>query len=74
MNIYKIIKVMGLVCLLSGCASNNQHNIKHGAEPFIEGTTTLQTLREIPYLDNQPQITISFYHRKNSMIFLQSQV
>ena len=48
MGIYEIIKVMGLVCLLSGCASNNQHNIKHGAEPFIEGTTTLQTLREIP--------------------------
>ena len=52
---------MGLVCLLSGCASNGSQNIKHGADPYIEGTTTIQKLREIPDLDNQPQITIAVY-------------
>ena len=56
---------MGLVCLLSGCASNGQHNIKHGAEPYIEGTTTIQMLRELPDLDNQPQITIAVYSFKD---------
>ena len=61
MGIYEIIKVMGLVCLLSGCASNGSQNIKHGADPYIEGTTTIQKLREIPDLDNQPQITIAVY-------------
>ena len=52
---------MGVVCLLSGCASNGQHTIKHGAEPYIEGTTTLEKLKEVPDLDNQPQITIAVY-------------
>ena len=61
MGIYEILKVVGLVCLLSGCASNGQNNIKTGAEPYIEGTTTIQKLREIPDLDNQPQITIAVY-------------
>ena len=61
MGIYEIIKVMGLVCLLSGCASNGSQNIKHGADPYIEGTTTIQKLREIPDLDNQPKITIAVY-------------
>ena len=65
MGIYEIIKVMGLVCLLSGCASNGQHNIKHGADPYIEGTTTIQMLRELPDLDNQPQITIAVYSFKD---------
>ena len=61
MGIYEIIKVMGLVCLLTGCASNGQNNIKTGADPYIEGTTTIQRLRELPDLDNQPMITIAVY-------------
>ena len=60
MGIYEIIKVMGLVCLLTGCASNGQ-NIKTGADPYIEGTTTIERLRELPDLDNQPMITIAVY-------------
>ena len=60
MGIYEIIKVMGLVCLLTGCASNGQ-NIKKGADPYIEGTTTIERLRELPNLDNQPMITIAVY-------------
>jgi len=61
MGIYEIIKVMGLVCLLTGCASNGQNNIKTGADPYIEGTTTIERLRELPNLDNQPMITIAVY-------------
>ena len=61
MGIYEIIKVMGLVCLLTGCASNGQNNIKTGADPYIEGTTTIERLRELPDLDNQPMITIAVY-------------
>ena len=61
MGIYEIIKVMGLVCLLTGCASNGQNNIKTGADPYIEGTTTIERLRESPNLDNQPMITIAVY-------------
>jgi curli production assembly/transport component CsgG len=61
MGIYEIIKVMGLVCLLTGCASNGQNNIKTGADPYIEGTTTIERLRELPDLDNQPKITIAVY-------------
>ena len=61
MGIYEIIKVMGLVCLLTGCASNGQNNIKTGADPYIEGTTTIERLRELPDLDNQLMITIAVY-------------
>ena len=45
---------------MTGCASTGQM-AKQGAEPFIEGTTTLEKLREIPDLDNQPMITIAVY-------------
>ena len=60
MNTYTLLKVLGLLCLLSGCATHGQ-NVKHGAQPYIEGTTTIETLREIPDLDNQPLITIAVY-------------
>ena len=60
MDIYTGLKVIGLLCLLTGCASTGQM-AKQGAEPFIEGTTTLEKLREIPDLDNQPMITIAVY-------------
>ena len=53
MNTYTLLKVLGLLCLLSGCATHGQ-NIKHGAQPSIEGTTTIEKLKEIPDLDNQP--------------------
>jgi curli production assembly/transport component CsgG len=58
MKIFWIILLLGL---LSGCASTQQKNAIKGAEPFIVGTTTLEKLRELPDLDNQPQITIAVY-------------
>ena len=61
MRIYEIIKVMGLLCFLTGCAATGQIAQK-GDEPYIEGTTTIEKLREIPDLDNQPQITIAVYN------------
>ena len=61
MRIYEIIKVMGLLCFLTGCAATGQI-AKKGDEPYIEGTTTIEKLREIPDLDNQPQITIAVYN------------
>jgi len=61
MGIYEIIKVMGLLCFLTGCAVTGQIAQK-GDEPYIEGTTTNEKLREIPDLDNQPQITIAVYN------------
>ena len=45
---------------MTGCATNQSQKIKHGSEPYIEGTTTLEKLKEIPDLD-QPQITIAVY-------------
>jgi curli production assembly/transport component CsgG len=65
MDIYTGLKIIGLLCLLTGCASNSQNNIKTGAEPYIEGTTTIERLREIPDLDNQPMITIAVYSFKD---------
>jgi len=61
MNIYTGLKLIGLLFILTGCAASGQHNIKHGAEPYIEGTTTIGKLIEIPDLDNQPVITIAVY-------------
>jgi len=61
MNIYTGLKLIGLLFILTGCAASGQHNIKHGAEPYIEGTTTIEKLIEIPDLDNQPVITIAVY-------------
>ena len=61
MRIYEIIKVMGLLCFLTGCAATGQM-AKKGDEPYIEGTTTIERLKEIPDLDNQPQITIAVYN------------
>lgn len=61
MDIYTGLKVIGLLCLLTGCASTGNQKSFKGAEPFIEGTTTIERLREIPDLDNQPKITIAVY-------------
>ena len=57
----RILLILLLLGVLSGCASTQQKPAIKGAEPFIEGTTTLEKLREIPDLDNQPQITIAVY-------------
>tara|TARA_B000000609_G_C24179372_1_gene356689 strand:- start:220 stop:1047 length:828 start_codon:yes stop_codon:yes gene_type:complete len=57
----RIVLIILLLGILSGCASTQQKPAIKGAEPFIEGTTTLEKLREIPDLDNQPQITIAVY-------------
>ena len=53
-----IILLLGII--LSGCATNQAQKVKTGAEPYIVGTTTLEKLKEIPELD-QPQITIAVY-------------
>ena len=58
MGIFKLLAVM---CILTGCATTNQQLVTHGADPYIEGTTTIERLREIPDLDNQPKITIAVY-------------
>ena len=57
----RILLIILLLGILSGCASTQQKPAIKGAEPFIEGTTTLEKVREIPDLDNQPQITIAVY-------------
>ena len=57
----RIVLIILLLGILSGCASTQQKPAIKGAEPFIEGTTTLEKLKEIPDLDNQPQITIAVY-------------
>ena len=56
-----ILKLLAVMCVLTGCATTNQQLVTHGADPYIEGTTTIERLREIPDLDNQPQITIAVY-------------
>ena len=57
----RIIGIFLLGLILTGCATHMQDNIKRGSEPFIEGTNTLNKLKEIPSLDNQPEITIAVY-------------
>ena len=37
MGIFKLLAVM---CILTGCATTNQQLVTHGADPYIEGTTT----------------------------------
>ena len=61
MGLWEVIKVLGVVCLLSGCASNNMKPNGTYEAPYIEGTTTGKLLEEIPKLDNQPKITIAVY-------------
>ncbi len=61
MGLFEIIKMMGLICLVTGCSVTGQM-AKNGDEPFIQGTTTIERLKEIPDLDNQPQITIAVYN------------
>ena len=50
----RLLLVLLLGLILSGCATSQSQKIKHGSEPYIEGTTTLEKLKEIPDLD-QPQ-------------------
>ena len=51
-----------LICLLGGCASSGKNSQYTNVEqPFIEGTTTIKRLHEVPDLDNQPVITIAVY-------------
>ena len=61
MGIYEFLKVAGVLCLLTGCASTGSNQYSNVAEPYIEGTTTYEKLREIPDLGNQPMITIAVY-------------
>ena len=51
-----------LICLLGGCASSGKNSQYANVEqPFVEGTTTIKRLHEVPDLDNQPVITIAVY-------------
>ena len=61
MGIYEFLRVAGVLCLLTGCASTGSNQYSNVAEPYIEGTTTYEKLREIPDLGNQPMITIAVY-------------
>ena len=56
----RLLLILLLGIILSGCATNQAQKVKTGAEPYIVGTTTLEKLKEIPDLD-QPQITIAVY-------------
>ena len=56
----RLLLIILLGIILSGCATNQAQKVKTGAEPYIVGTTTLEKLKEIPNLD-QPQITIAVY-------------
>ena len=61
-TIPQVAAALLILCFLGGCASTGKNSQYANVEqPFIEGTTTLQTLREIPDLDNHPQITIAVY-------------
>ena len=61
MGIYEFLRVAGVLCLLTGCASTGSNQYSNVAEPYIEGTTTYEKLREVPDLGNQPMITIAVY-------------
>jgi len=61
MTILNVLKLLGVVCLLSGCASTKPESIYYGDPPYVEPTTTSEKLRAIPELA-QPQITIAVYN------------
>ena len=55
----KILLVLGVVLVLSGCAGSKKF-ILHGSLPYAEGTPTTELLMTVPPLD-QPVITIAVY-------------
>ncbi len=55
----KILLVLGVVLVLSGCAGSKKF-ILHGSLPYAEGTPTTELLMAVPEL-NQPVITIAVY-------------
>ena len=57
----KILLVILLGFILSGCAANKEIATYKGKAPFVEGTTTSDRLINLPDLDNQPIITIAVY-------------
>jgi|TARA_B100000085_G_scaffold62199_1_gene55010 curli production assembly/transport component CsgG len=61
MMIVNFIKILGVVCLLSGCASTKQESVFYGETPYTLETDTIKRLQNIPPL-GQPQITIAVYN------------
>ena len=57
----KIILVILLGLIISGCQTTKDIEIYKGKAPFIEGTSTRDRLVAIPKLDGQPKITIAVY-------------
>ena len=61
-TIPQVAAALLILCFLGGCASTgNNTQYSNVTEPYIEGTTTLKRLHEIPDLENQPIITIAVY-------------
>ena len=58
---FKIIMILILGIVLSGCQTTNNYEVYKGKSPYIEGTSTKDRLIALPDLDGQPKITIAVY-------------
>ena len=56
----RVIAVILLGLILTGCASTKQTSTFKGSMPYVEGTPTWEILKNLPELD-QPKITIAVY-------------
>jgi len=54
-----ILKVLAVVCFITGCASNSKPTMYD--DPFVTGTPQTDQLRAIKPLENQPIIDIAVY-------------
>ncbi len=57
----RLLLVILIAIVITGCASTKQTNTFKGDMPYIEGTPTGELLEAIPDLDGQPKITIAVY-------------
>ena len=59
MDPLSILKVLAVVCFVTGCASSNKPVMYD--DPYVTGTKQTDMLRSITPLDNQPIIDIAVY-------------
>ena len=57
----KLLQIILVGLILTGCASTKQTVTFKGDMPYVEGTPTRDLLLAIPELDGQPRITIAVY-------------
>ena len=57
----KLLQIILVGLILTGCASTKQTVTFKGDMPYVEGTPTKELLMAIPELDGQPKITIAVY-------------